>query len=328
MGMRIDSPIKADDLIESAIAAGKTARRNFLTKKSIEKDKREKGAEIERMKAMTTKIVNRLEKIVDGTSKVDELSPFLREITDVVIGRDQLKKSLYAISQGSRIADAIGNEYVHRLRLSMDRGTLDKFSKEGMGRLMSVVKKLRPHLEFICQAYGKAKRIPDIDEDANVYVVAGMPNVGKSSFIRTLTGSKIEVAEYPFTTKQLFIGTLEINLRKHLFIDTPGLLDRPLEERNKIELQAILALKHLADKIIFLVDPSGTCGYPFDEQLELYAGIKQSFKNEMITLISKADLLDAEQMRDAKKKLKGAVEVVAIDEGSVRKAFEEHIISK
>jgi GTP1/Obg family GTP-binding protein len=42
-------------------------------------------------------------------------------------------------------------------------------------------------------------------------------------------------------------------------LDTPGLLDHPLEERNTIEMQAITALAHIKASILFFIDISETC---------------------------------------------------------------------
>jgi nucleolar GTP-binding protein len=112
-------------------------------------------------------------------------------------------------------------------------------------------------------------------------VIAGYPNVGKSSLIRQLSAAKPEVAQYPFTTKQIYVGHMEKTVRyekkQYQIIDTPGLLDRPLSERNNIEKQAIAALRHLADLIVFIFDPSETSGYPMSEQTLLLENIKKLF---------------------------------------------------
>ena len=50
-------------------------------------------------------------------------------------------------------------------------------------------------------------------------------------------------------------------------IDTPGILDRPLENRNAIEMQAICALAQIHAAVLYFMDLSGQCGYPINEQV-------------------------------------------------------------
>lgn len=53
-------------------------------------------------------------------------------------------------------------------------------------------------------------------------------------------------------------------------LDTPGILDRPLEERNTIEMQSITALAHLRAAVLYLVDLSEQCGYSLAQQAALF----------------------------------------------------------
>ncbi len=50
-------------------------------------------------------------------------------------------------------------------------------------------------------------------------------------------------------------------------VDTPGLLDHPLEERNTIEMQAITALAHLRAAVLYILDLSEQCGQPLEQQV-------------------------------------------------------------
>ena len=59
----------------------------------------------------------------------------------------------------------------------------------------------------------------------------------------------MEVNHYPFTTKQIHIGHFTQRRLQHQMVDTPGLLDRPMHERNSIELQAIAALEHIGSLV-------------------------------------------------------------------------------
>lgn len=53
----------------------------------------------------------------------------------------------------------------------------------------------------------------------------------------------------------------------HQVVDTPGILDHPLEERNTIEMQAVTALAHLQCCVLYFIDISEQCGYTIKEQV-------------------------------------------------------------
>lgn len=64
-------------------------------------------------------------------------------------------------------------------------------------------------------------------------------------------------------------------------VDTPGILDHPLEERNTIEMQAITALAHLRAAVLYVMDVSEQCGHTLQEQLELFSNIRPLFANKV-----------------------------------------------
>jgi len=122
-------------------------------------------------------------------------------------------------------------------------------------------------------------------------VVAGYPNVGKSSFVRAVSSGRPRIADYPFTTKRVSIGHFDRGVERFQILDTPGLLDRPMAKRNAMERQAISALSHVADGILFLLDPTETCGYPLDDQRKLLAEIRSLFPAvPLLVLANKSDL--------------------------------------
>ena len=47
----------------------------------------------------------------------------------------------------------------------------------------------------------------------------------------------MEVQPYAFTTKSLYVGHTDYQYLRWQVIDTPGILDKPLEDRNTIEMQ-------------------------------------------------------------------------------------------
>ena len=73
------------------------------------------------------------------------------------------------------------------------------------------------------------------------------------------------------------------------FVDTPGILDRPAEERNQIEKQALSAMMNVANIILFILDPSEHCGYPMDVQLHLLDEVKGMVDVPLIVVANKSD---------------------------------------
>jgi nucleolar GTP-binding protein len=78
-------------------------------------------------------------------------------------------------------------------------------------------------------------------------------------------------------------------------LDTPGILDRPLEERNTIEMQSITALAHLRCAVLYLVDISEQCGYSLAQQAALFHSIKPLFANKpLLVVVNKTDVRPVE----------------------------------
>jgi len=89
----------------------------------------------------------------------------------------------------------------------------------------------------------------------------------------------------------LFVGHTDHNYVRWQVIDSPGILDQPLDQLNTIEMQSITALAHLKACILFFIDISETCGYSVDQQISLYERVKALFTNKPVVIVfTKIDL--------------------------------------
>ncbi|MFP4545869.1 MAG: NOG1 family protein, partial [Methanomassiliicoccales archaeon] len=188
--------------------------------------------------------------------------------------------------------------YTRRIKGAHEVDQVVRLRKEFYGRISSVIEQISDHLVFVGRAREEMKRIPSIDPNIPTLVVAGFPNVGKSQLVTSLSNARPTIASYPFTTKGIGVGHLRVRWFTYQVVDTPGLLDRPLEERNGIERQAVLALRYLADVIVFVLDPSETSGYTMEHQLSLLSSVESWMEGiPMVVVENKVDLYRSDSNR-------------------------------
>jgi nucleolar GTP-binding protein len=121
--------------------------------------------------------------------------------------------------------------------------------------------------------------------------------VGKSSLINKITRADVDVQPYAFTTKSLFVGHLDYRYLRWQIIDSPGILDHPLEHRNTIEMQAVTAMAHLKAAIVFVMDISEQCGQSIAQQIQLFESIRPLFANKPVLVgLNKIDVKRREDL--------------------------------
>jgi len=286
----------ADELIDKAFRRAEKAASAFNPRGS-EVSKARQREEL-RVRTVSNVIRDNLRKILDRTPGVSTLPPFYQELLDTLVDRRTFHKALASINWGIKTVRTLEERYVEKIRYSRDPEEIARLRREFYGRVASVIKDIADNLEYLNKARDVLKDMPVIDLSLPTIVIAGHPNVGKSTLLRKLTNAKPEVASYPFTTKGINVGQFEEHWMKYQVIDTPGLLDRPLSERNEIEKQAILALKHLGKLIIYIFDPSEYCGFPVEEQMHLFEEIYKEFGEfPFIVVLNKIDIADEEKIK-------------------------------
>jgi len=235
--------------------------------------------------------VTTLLKYVRAFPRMEKEDDFFSELVDVIIGQDELKKALASISWCAEKASHLQRMYMHKVKKAHNIDTVAKATKEFYGRFSSIINRIEKDLLFAQKARDALKMLPTVNPEVPTIVIAGYPNVGKSQLTERISSAKPVIAAYPFTTKGIQVGHFKSGWRTYQVVDTPGLLDRELEERNAIELQAILALKYLADIIVFVFDPSETCGYTMDRQEALLESVQRNFADiPVMEVENKADL--------------------------------------
>ena len=275
----------ADELLDQAFSRAARAGRA------------KSGVEAQQSMLLTAANVlsDNLEHVVTAEPDIESLDPFYRDLADAVGGVDALRKQLNEVGWAGRKAGEIRREYEGRFA---DPETARKLRKQAFARMADVVEEVDDDLAAIAEARQELRALPEINPDEPTIVVAGYPNVGKSTFVNRVTRADNETDSYPFTTTQIHVGHLERERIRYQLVDTPGLLDRPAADRNAIESQAVSALTHAADAVLVFLDPTGECGYPLSVQWDLRADIAARFDVPVLTVATMRDKLDADVADD------------------------------
>ncbi|MBP2030624.1 nucleolar GTP-binding protein [Methanohalophilus levihalophilus] len=283
---KINTVPTSDELVDKAFRRG--------TRAMAGKDLRGREALLKANESMMLTAANilsdNLGNIVRRFPSFEHLPPFYYDMVDIIADVDDLRQALSRIGWASSKIHEISRQYVQKIRKSESP---QQVRKQAFGRMASIMASIEDDLLYLNVVRNKLRTLPDVRDEPTI-VVAGYPNVGKSSFVSSITGATPEIASYPFTTKGVSIGHFIRDDVRYQVIDTPGLLDRPMADRNEAEMQAIAALKHLDAIVFFILDPSEYCGYEMKDQLQLMNEVKEKFPLPMLVGANKIDLNNVE----------------------------------
>ena len=239
----------------------------------------------------------RLRAIVETSPYLDDLHPLFRDLLLLSVDPNEYKKCAAKLASARKIIRKIYSESKRRIKSSASQAEAVKARRAFFGRTLSVLKSLENCFSTVRNVQEAFLKLPEIDTEIPSVVIAGAPNVGKSTLLRALTNAKPKVSPYPFTTKELQVGILDLKWSRVQLLDTPGLLDTPLEEKNRVELQAVLAIRHISKLILFVVDPTEMCGFPLEYQRAVYTGIAGNFPHiRQIIVLNKIDAANDEHL--------------------------------
>ncbi|KAJ2823588.1 Nucleolar GTP-binding protein 1, partial [Coemansia sp. 'formosensis'] len=246
----------------------------------------------------------KLRQILDEFPVLDNVHPFYADLMNVLYDKDHYKLALGQINTAKHLIDAVGKDYLRLLKFGDSLYRCKQLKRAALGRMATIMKRQKDSLSYLEQVRQHLARLPSIDPNTRTLIVCGYPNVGKSSFMNKVTRADVDVQPYAFTTKSLFVGHMDYKYLRWQVIDTPGILDHPLEERNTIEMQSITALAHLRAAVLFFVDLSEQCGYSIQDQMSLFASIKPLFANKpTLLVVSKTDVCTLDQVRPEERQL-------------------------
>ncbi|KAI1470436.1 nucleolar GTP-binding protein [Daldinia caldariorum] len=279
------------------IVLSRTQRRLPTQIRSGFKISRIRGFYTRKVKFTQETFSEKFAQILESFPRLQDIHPFHKDLLNTLYDADHFKIALGHLSTAKHLIETISRDYVRLLKYAQSLFQCKQLKRAALGRMATITKRLKDPLLYLDQVRQHLGRLPSIDPTTRTLLICGYPNVGKSSFLRSITRADVDVQPYAFTTKSLFVGHFDYKYLRFQAIDTPGILDHPLEEMNTIEMQSITAIAHLRSAILYFMDLSEQCGYSVAAQMQLFKSIKPLFSNKLVFIvINKIDILRPEEL--------------------------------
>jgi GTP-binding protein len=200
---------------------------------------------------------------------------------------------------GTVVTDFETGELIADLAHHGARATLAQGGKGGLGNLHFKSSVNRAPREFTRGEPGVSRKLKlELKVLADVGLL-GMPNAGKSTFIRAVSAARPKVADYPFTTLHPNLGVVRADeARSFVVADIPGLIEGAAEgaglgHQFLRHLQRTRLLLHIVD--IASADEGSD---PVRDAKAIVAELKkydaELYRKPRWLVLNKADLLPAE----------------------------------
>uniref|UniRef100_A0AAQ5WWT4 Nucleolar GTP-binding protein 1 n=1 Tax=Amphiprion ocellaris TaxID=80972 RepID=A0AAQ5WWT4_AMPOC len=231
---------------------------------------------------------DRLTQILTDFPKLDDIHPFYADLMNVLYDKDHYKLALGQLNIAKNLIDNVAKDYVRLMKYGDSLYRCKQLKRAALGRMCTILKRQKSSLEYLEQGEAAFNALSSFlcrsetqlasFQSASICPVcrASTPTPGHCCCVDTPTW----------------------------VVDTPGILDHPLEDRNTIEMQAITALAHLRAAVLYVMDASEQCGHTLQEQLELFSNIRPLFANKpLIIVANKCDVKKLSELSEEKQKI-------------------------
>lgn len=301
--------------------------------KNIRNRARKHGAES--LNALSQALCIPLRDTVSGyKSELRRLHPFERVVTDLTVRarekRDGLTlyQVLDEIHEARKIILDAGKDWIAKVKSAETAKEAGEVLEEGVEALIALFEEFATGpVTGIVELQRSLRSAPTVALSTPAVVLVGSPNVGKSSIVRCISSATPEINNYPFTTRGMTLGHVEVfwsdvgsianamipeTTRKanmpseevlsgrYAFselcqvMDSPGLLVRSDSERNEMEALTLAAMQHLPTAVMYVMDLTGEAGdkcSSIEDQLQLRKEVRARFpRRPWIDVVSKVDL--------------------------------------
>jgi len=145
------------------------------------------------------------------------LHPFEKVVADLTVRSRQKKDGMTLSSVLDDLNEArkdlleTGKDYIAKAKKAESSRNVESILKEGEEQLYNLFSDAAgPSIALLIDLQKSLRTTPAVRLDTPAVVLVGAPNVGKSSIVRAISSGTPEVNNYPFTTRGMTLGHVEV----------------------------------------------------------------------------------------------------------------------